>query len=432
MIKTLMKSTLLATGFTIVASVASSQTTVELRKELDLISDRISTAEAVVFSGESEAVRSIARLRLEIWELAYALVQNRIYVVEGTDSRRVVVPEVEADADRERSVRRELNLVRERVRNANEDLEDLEDLERPMARIRLESELLTESQLLLAYYQAKYGIRLPGISDIGTGLDGALESTADTGAQDSSRLSGATRPLTADISDSLLFQREMAKGATVSEWWTIASEPGSSEMSALNHSAYRRSDSGRDLGALLQIECSQDEFSVSYLLPGRTLKGSAGGAAEPALEVAYRLGSGERRFQIWAESPGGQGAVLYGAEARELFFDLAGTDEFLIDLWEADNNLHSSQFELAGYLDVAEAAIQVCTSQPDEEPLRLIRQDYRLIQTLLNIAGFDAGPADGIWGPRSESAMRQYQHSAGLAQTGHPNRDTLELLGLAD
>ena len=103
-----------------------------------------------------------------------------------------------------------------------------------------------------------------------------------------------------------------------------------------------------------------------------------------------------------------------------------------IDVWEVDSSLHSGTFELAGFLDVAESAVEACLGQEEEEPMLFARQDYRLIQTLLNIAGFDAGGADGIWGPRSQSAMRQYQHSAGLAQTGHPNLETLELLGLAE
>ena len=116
-----------------------------------------------------------------------------------------------------------------------------------------------------------------------------------------------------------------------------------------------------------------------------------------------------------------------------MFFGLVNAEVLSIDVWEADNSQHSGNFELAGFPIVAESAVQTCLGQAEEEePILFARQDYRLIQTLLNIAGFDAGGADGIWGPRSQSAMRQYQHSAGLAQTGHPNRETLELLGLLE
>ena len=44
----------------------------------------------------------------------------------------------------------------------------------------------------------------------------------------------------------------------------------------------------------------------------------------------------------------------------------------------------------------------------------------RDIQTTLNARGYDAGPADGIAGPRTRAAIRAYQRDNGLAVDGQP------------
>lgn len=44
----------------------------------------------------------------------------------------------------------------------------------------------------------------------------------------------------------------------------------------------------------------------------------------------------------------------------------------------------------------------------------------RDIQTALNARGYDAGPADGIIGPRTRAAIRAYQQDNGLLVDGQP------------
>ncbi len=46
------------------------------------------------------------------------------------------------------------------------------------------------------------------------------------------------------------------------------------------------------------------------------------------------------------------------------------------------------------------------------------------VQGRLKNLGFDCGPIDAIWGPRSEAALRQYQMSRGLQATGRPDDAT--------
>ena len=54
--------------------------------------------------------------------------------------------------------------------------------------------------------------------------------------------------------------------------------------------------------------------------------------------------------------------------------------------------------------------------------------DYRAIQGMLNELGLGAGPEDGQWGPASRRAMRTFQASKGLPDTGTPDPATLAAL----
>lgn len=62
-------------------------------------------------------------------------------------------------------------------------------------------------------------------------------------------------------------------------------------------------------------------------------------------------------------------------------------------------------------------------NQPDQ-----IRQ----AQMELNKRGFNAGPQDGVWGPETESAIRDFQKSRGLEVTGRLNDRTMKELGVAE
>lgn len=51
--------------------------------------------------------------------------------------------------------------------------------------------------------------------------------------------------------------------------------------------------------------------------------------------------------------------------------------------------------------------------------------EVRHIQARLNRDGFGAGPADGIMGPRTRTALGSFQRSRGIAPTGRVNHQTL-------
>jgi phage tail tape-measure protein len=54
----------------------------------------------------------------------------------------------------------------------------------------------------------------------------------------------------------------------------------------------------------------------------------------------------------------------------------------------------------------------------------------RNAQVALNDNGYDAGPADGRFGPNTRSAVRRFQADRGLAQTGTLDSSTLSALGI--
>ena len=64
--------------------------------------------------------------------------------------------------------------------------------------------------------------------------------------------------------------------------------------------------------------------------------------------------------------------------------------------------------------------------------MTLSRTELRQVQQKLNDTGFDAGQVDGMWGPNTQAALRNFQQARGLEATGRPNEQTLNALGIAD
>ena len=60
------------------------------------------------------------------------------------------------------------------------------------------------------------------------------------------------------------------------------------------------------------------------------------------------------------------------------------------------------------------------------------RDTVREAQRALNDKGFSAGAVDGIMGPHTEQALRDFQQSQGIGVTGSLDAPTLSALGVAD
>ncbi len=62
----------------------------------------------------------------------------------------------------------------------------------------------------------------------------------------------------------------------------------------------------------------------------------------------------------------------------------------------------------------------------DSEPIR--HEELQAIQERLNELGYDTGTPDGIYGPRTQGALRAYQQDRGLAADGYPGPEVREAL----
>jgi hypothetical protein len=63
-------------------------------------------------------------------------------------------------------------------------------------------------------------------------------------------------------------------------------------------------------------------------------------------------------------------------------------------------------------------------------PQDLSRGKIRKLQQALDRDGFNPGPTDGHWGPRTEDAIKQFQQSKQIQSNGQLDRQTVADLGL--
>jgi peptidoglycan hydrolase-like protein with peptidoglycan-binding domain len=52
------------------------------------------------------------------------------------------------------------------------------------------------------------------------------------------------------------------------------------------------------------------------------------------------------------------------------------------------------------------------------------------VQQALKDKGHDPGPIDGLMGPRTSAALRDFQSKEGIEATGKPDKQTLASLGV--
>jgi membrane-bound lytic murein transglycosylase B len=64
-------------------------------------------------------------------------------------------------------------------------------------------------------------------------------------------------------------------------------------------------------------------------------------------------------------------------------------------------------------------------AKPLDEPL-LSKEDILSIQETLNILGYDVGVADGVLGPKTRAAARQFQSDIGMVADGYVGYELLQ------
>jgi hypothetical protein len=59
------------------------------------------------------------------------------------------------------------------------------------------------------------------------------------------------------------------------------------------------------------------------------------------------------------------------------------------------------------------------------------KANVKQVQEALKAQGHDPGPVDGVMGPQTQEALRAYQRSQNLTETGRLDRETSDKLGVA-
>lgn len=76
------------------------------------------------------------------------------------------------------------------------------------------------------------------------------------------------------------------------------------------------------------------------------------------------------------------------------------------------------------------AATEAGQPQQQVTALQMDGKQVRALQSALNEKGFAVGAVDGIVGPKTMGAIRDFQSKEGLTATGQPDQQTLKALGI--
>lgn len=399
-----------------------SHTNADLKNELSSVAGSIETVRLSIETENEPAVRKLMAQRLATLQLTQDILRNRILLLEGEAIEEVQVLVVEPDMVEVAEITSEIAEIEGEIAEAEAILETAEGVNRAIIATRLESERLALAQLRLAFIGARYGM-VAGFM----GKDSESQNLPDDSIPESdSNLVDVVwaDPRYPDIDYSNpLFERAYNSRGQISGWWTVI-EGRDGSLTAQNLSHYFPDAALGKRGMLLQIVCRDDLTEVAVTMPGGYLTS----ALARQVDVAYRVDNGVFGRDEWLVTPNGDGVQLEGEAALGLLEEMVSARSLFVNIAGSSRDRQSIDFDLAGYGDVNAVVMETC-SQPD---LSLSRNDYRLIQTLLNIAGYGAGAADGIWGRNSARAMEKYQKDAGLRATGRPDLATLKLLGLVE
>ena len=405
---------------------AIAQSSNQLQSELDLVLEQVEQANSVINRYDGGLIRALAETRKEALLLSEAVLRNRILAEQGRETVEIIIPAVQPDEAKASQILGEIADAQRRIDEAEREAAKAGGLIQAVALSRVETEKLTLAQLQMAYFQAKYGIAFPTVADANpqdhtSGRGSASEVVPDAEATDALPWADSRFP---DIDYSIQpFEQAHNEGNTISGWWTIATERAavddSPKVTAVNYSQFNPS-SYAGITALL-ARCNESDTALIFLQDDYLLSDFR----RNSFDITYRIDNQPAQQTRWSSLTSSKGAGLFGREAEQFIRQIYDADQLFIRLVEKNGQRHDATFDLSGGRDAYEDVASAC----GWTTLSLTSDDYRAIQTLLNAGGFDAGTPDGQWGPGSQRAMREFQASIGLPESGAPDRDTLGKLG---
>ncbi|MBR26596.1 MAG: lytic transglycosylase [Rhodobacteraceae bacterium] len=398
-----------------------------LEVELAQIERQIAEVEEVAARYDGGLIVGLIEARREALLLARTLIENRMNAEAGAATVEIIVPVVQPDEARAEQILGEMAAAQERIAEAEREAASGGGLVQALALGRLETEKLTLAQLQMGYLQARYGIAFP-IAQVSAPARqdaiGAVGESSDDPAGESQDVAWAD-PRFPEIDYTILpFQQAHSDGHRISGWWVIETERAavddSPQITVLNYSQYEPNNFMRLI--TLIARCVEGETSFIFVQDDFLMSDFR----RNSFEMALRIDDEPARQARWSGLTNSKGAGLFGREAESFIRTIYDADQLFVRLVESNGQRHDALFELAGAQDAFEEVAAAC----GWTTLSLSSDDYRAIQTMLNAGGFDAGTPDGQWGPASQRAMRAYQASVGLPETGAPDRATLESLGM--
>ena len=398
-----------------------------LSAELEDIDRQMTEIEAQAARYDSGLILTLINARREALLLARTLIKNRINAEAGGATIKVTVPALQADDALAEQIVGEMAAVQQRIEEAEREAATAGGLIQALTHSRVETERLTLAQLQMGYLQAKYGIAFPVMARQAAkdSLPAAPDADKETAPEDALQAVAWADTRFPTIDYTLApFEQAGLNGHGISGWWTIeasrAAVDDSPQIIALNHSQFTpNAFSGQ---TALVARCIEGETALVFVQDDFLMNNFRRNSFEMTLRVDD-LPSQQSR---WSSLTNNRGAGLFGREAESFIRTIYDAERLFIRLFESNGQQHDALFELAGAQDTFEAVAGAC----GWTTLTLSTDDYRAIQTLLNAGGFDTGTPDGQWGPASQRAMRAYQASINLPETGAPDRATLEALGV--
>jgi localization factor PodJL len=242
--------------------------------------------------------------------------------------------------------------------------------------------------------------------------------------------------------------RSMEKAA---EWYRVAAEYGLAPAQFRLGSLYERGDGvGQDLSEALawyQRAADQGNISAMYNL-GVLLSQGVGRAPDPKLALKWFLaaanyGLRDGQYNLGVMYARGLGTVANLPEAYKWFAigALGGDLDAAARRDEVGTSLSAGEIAQASSAAAAWRSKQPNVDANAVSPPRggwdsdIVSDDERqalvkTIQALLAEHGYDPGPADGVAGPKTVRAVKEFQRMAGVADTGQVDESLLAALSV--